>query len=147
MTVHPNVQFLRDHFVAMQRLDREALTAQFTPDVRYWAPISAEQRGFITRPLEGGANLVEMLTTLMPQLYGPERTWVIQHIFADDESGAAHVELVATLAGDGRPWRNSYAFFYRFVNGQIAELWEFTDTEYAHAQHAESAAAQTSAGH
>ena len=138
MTVHPNVQLLRDHFVAMESLDEEALSAQFTTDARYWPPISAEQRGFVTRPLEPGASVVEMLTKLTPQLYGPDRTWTIQHLFADDESGAAHVELAATLVTSGKPFRNAYAFFYRFVDGQIAELWEYTDTDYTHGIHAES---------
>jgi ketosteroid isomerase-like protein len=147
MTVHPNVQLLRDFFVAMQRLDKEALAAQFTTDARWWAPISAEQRGFISRPLDGGAAVVELLTTLVTQIYGPERTWTIQHVIADDQTGAAHVELVTTLAGSGRPYRNTYAFFYRFVNGQIAEVWEFNDTEYSHGQHDEAAAGQTSAAH
>ena len=139
MTVHPNVQLLRDFFVAMQRLDKEALAAQFTIDARWWAPISAEQRGLISRPLEGGAAIVELLTTLMTQIYGPERTWTIQHVTADDETGAAHVELVTTLAGSGRPYRNTYALFYQFVNGQIADVWEFTDTEYSHGQFEEEA--------
>jgi ketosteroid isomerase-like protein len=145
MTVHPNVQLLRDFIAAMQRLDKEALAAQFTTDARWWAPISAEQRGLISRPLEGGAKVVELLTTLVAQIYGPERTWTIQHVIADGETGAVHVELVTTLAGSGRPYRNTYAFFYRFVNGQIAEAWEFTDTAYSHRQFDEAAAGQTSA--
>jgi ketosteroid isomerase-like protein len=144
MTVHANVQLLRDFFVAMQRLDKEALAAQFTIDARWWAPISAEQRGMISRPLEGGVAVVELLTTLVTQIYGPERTWTIQHVIADDETGAAHVELVTTLAGSGRPYRNTYAFFYQFVNGQIADVWEFTDTAYSHGQFEEEAARQTS---
>jgi len=147
MTVHPNVQLLRDFFVAMQRLDKEALAAQFTIDARWWAPISAEQRGLISRPLEGGAAVVELLTTLMTQIYGPERTWTIQHVVADDETGAVHVELVTTLAGSGQPYRNTYAFVYRFVNGQIAEVWEFTDTDYAYGQFEEAMVGQTSADH
>jgi ketosteroid isomerase-like protein len=147
MTVHPNVQLMRDFFVAMERLDKEALAAQFTTDARWWAPISAEQRGLITRPLEGGAAVVELLTTLVTQMYGPGSTWTIQHVIADDAIGAAHVELVTTLAGTGQPHSNSYAFFYRFVNGQIAEVWEYTDTDYAHGRFDEVAASQASAGH
>jgi len=132
MTVHPNVQLLRDFFVAMQRLDKEALAAQFTIDARWWAPISAEQRGLVTRPIEGGATVVEMLTTLMPRMYGPVATWTIQHVVADDETGAAQVELDTTVGATGRPYRNTYVFIYRFVNGRIAEVWEYTDTDYAY---------------
>jgi ketosteroid isomerase-like protein len=138
MTVHPNVQLLRDYWVAHQQLDREALTAQFTTDARWWAPISTEQRGWVPRPIESGANIVEMLMNLDPLLYAPGRAWTVQHVLADDEIGAAHVELVASLAGNGKPYRNRYVFFYRFVNGQIAEVWEYTDTDYAYGQFGDS---------
>ena len=134
MSVHPNIQLLRDYFKAHEQLDKEALSAQFTTDARWWAPISAAQRGWVARPIESGADVVEMLMTLTPSLYAPGRAWTIHHVFADDETGAAHVELVATLAGNGQPYRNRYVFFYRFVNGQIAEVWEYTDTEYAYGQ-------------
>jgi ketosteroid isomerase-like protein len=144
MTVHHNVQLLRDFFVANGRGDKEALAAYLTNDARWWAPISAEQRGLVGRPLEGRAEVLELLTTFVTRLYGPERTWTIQHVTADDETGAAHVELVTTLAGSGRPYRNTYAFFYQFVNGQIADVWEFTDTEYSHGQFEEEAARQAS---
>jgi ketosteroid isomerase-like protein len=147
MTVHPNVQLLRDHFVALQALDPEALAAHFTTDARWWVPISSEQRGHTTRPLEGGATVVEMMTTLMPRLYGSERTWAIQHVIADDDTGAVDVELVTTVAGTGRPYRNTYAFFYRFESGQIAEVWEYTDTDYAYGQWAGAAADLTSSDH
>jgi ketosteroid isomerase-like protein len=132
MTVHPNVQLLRDYFVAQQRSDKDTLATQFTADARWWAPVSAEQRGLVSRPLEGGAEVVEMLIALVAHLYGPDRDWTVQHVIADDETGAAHAELVTTVAGSGQVYRNEYAFFYRFVNGQIAEVWEFTDTDYAY---------------
>jgi uncharacterized protein len=132
MTVHPNVQLVRDYFEAKQRLDKEALAAKFTTDARWWVPISAEQRGLVNRPIEGGATVVEMLATLMPQMYGPVATWTIQHVVADDETGAAQVELDTTVGTTGRPYRNTYAFIYRFVDGRIAEVWEYTDTDYAY---------------
>jgi ketosteroid isomerase-like protein len=147
MTDHPNVQLLRDYFLAHQRLDTEALAAQFTADARWWAPISAEQRGLVSLPLEGGAEVVEMLTTLVTHLYGPERAWTVKHVIADDQTGAARVELVTTVAANGQPYRNTYAFFYRFVNGQIASVWEFTDTDYAYGQFEEAMVGQTSADH
>ena len=147
MPVHPNVQLLRDYFEAKQRLDKEALAAQFTDDARWWVPISAEQRGLVARPIEGGATVVEMLATLMPRMYGPVATWTIQHVVADDETGAAQVELDTTVAASGKPYRNVYAFFYRFVEGRIAEVWEFTDTDYAYGLWGESVIGQISVEH
>src|ERR1700751_2439713 len=98
MPVHPNVQLLRDYFEAKQRLDKEALAAHFTTDVRWWTPISAEPRGPFAPPSEGRETVVEMLTTLVPQLYGSEGTWTFQNVVADDETGAAQVELDTTVA-------------------------------------------------
>jgi ketosteroid isomerase-like protein len=147
MTVHPNVQLLRDYFEAKQRLDKEALAAKFTTDVRWWAPISAGQRGLVARPSEGRETVVEMLTTLVPQLYGSEGTWTFQNVVADDETGAAQVELDTTVAANGGPYRNVYAFFYRFVNGRIAEVWEYTDTDYAYGLWGESVIGQISVEH
>ena len=147
MTVHPNVQLLRDYFEAKQRLDKEALAAHFTTDVRWWTPISAEQRGLVARPSEGRETVVEMLTTLMPQLYGSEGTWTFQNVVADDETGAAQVELDTTVAASGKPYRNTYVFIYRFVNGRIAEVWEYTDTDYAYGLWGEFDTSLTSVDH
>jgi ketosteroid isomerase-like protein len=147
MTVHTNIQLLRDYFEAKQRLDKEALAAHFTTDVRWWAPISAGQRGLVARPVEGREAVVEMVATLMPQLYGPESTWTFQNVVADDETGAAQVELDTTMAASGKPYRNPYAFFYRFVDGRIAEVWEFTDTDYAFGVWGESVLGQISVEH
>jgi ketosteroid isomerase-like protein len=131
-TLHPNAQLVLDYFEAMRQLDKNALAAKFTDDARWWVPISAEQRGLVARPVEGGATVVEMLATIMPRLYGPVATWTIQHVVADDETGAAEVELDTTVASSGKPYRNTYAFIYRFVDGRIAEVWEYTDTDYAY---------------
>ena len=131
-TIHPNVRLVRDYIDALQRLDKEALAAQFTDDARWWVPISAEQRGLVARPVEGGATVVEMLAAIMPRLYGPVATWTILNVVADDETGAAEVELDTTVAASGKPYRNTYAFIYRFVDGRIAEVREYTDTDYAY---------------
>ena len=90
-----------------------------------------EQRGIGARPIEGCANVVDMVMTVMPHLYEPNHSRNVKHIIADDETGAVHAELVAKLAAIGQPHRNDYVYLYRFVNGKIAEVWEFTDTDYA----------------
>ena len=131
MTSSSNVQLLRDHFAAKEKLDREALTAQFTEDAQWWPPVSGAMRGLAKRPVGGGSFLGEMLTTLSAKLYNRERTWDVKYAHADEESGAVMVELDTTLTADGSPYVNTYVYFFRFENGKIAEVWEFLDTAYA----------------
>jgi ketosteroid isomerase-like protein len=140
MTVHPNAQLLRDFYAAQLRDDKETLATQVTADVRWWAPVSAERRGLISNPIQGRAEVVDLLTVFAGQLYAPGRTWTVQHIVADDDTGAAQVDLIATLTANGQPYRNLYAFIFRFVDGQIAEAWEHTDTDNAYAQFGDAVA-------
>jgi ketosteroid isomerase-like protein len=131
LTSSNNVQLLRDHFTAKEKLDREALTAQFTEDAQWWPPVSGAMRGLAERPVGGGAFLGEMLTTLSVKLYDRARTWDVKYAVADEGSGAVMVELTTTLSADGSPYVNTYVYFFRFESGKIAEVWEFLDTAYA----------------
>ena len=127
-----NAQLLRDHFAAKERFDKDAILNQLTPDAKWWVPLSGAQRGIASRPIEGGQTIADVLTnTLSTQLYAKERTWTVQHVVADDAVGAAQVQLSTTLAASGTPYENVYAYFFRFVDGKIAEIWEHLDTAYA----------------
>ena len=129
-----NAQLIRDHFAAKVRFDRAAILDQLTPDARWWVPVSGAQRGIAARPIEGGQTIADTLTsTLTAQLYSMERTWTVQYVVADDEVGAAQVQLSTTLASSGTPYDNTYAYIFRFVDGKIAEIWEHLDTAYAFA--------------
>jgi ketosteroid isomerase-like protein len=128
-----NVQLIKDHFAAKDKLDRDALAAQFTPDARWWVPLSGAQRGLAQRPIEGGEKLADILTTLTLQMYERERSWTIHHVVADEQVGAAQVHLSTRTAASGVPYENIYVYFFRFANGKIAEMWEHLDTAYAFA--------------
>jgi ketosteroid isomerase-like protein len=128
-----NQQLIREHFAAKDELDRVALEAGFTADARWWAPLSGAQRGLAVRPVVGGPRLAEMLTTLSLKLYARERTWKIEFLVADENIGAAQVQLSTRLATSGEPYENVYAYFFRFRHGKIAEIWEHLDTAYAFA--------------
>jgi uncharacterized protein len=128
-----NQQLIRDHFAAKEKLDRSALEATFSADARYWAPLSGAQRGLATRPIVGGAKLGEVLTALSLKLYARERSWTIEFLVADEDIGAAQVQLSTRLASSGEPYENVYVYFFRFRDGKIAEMWEHLDTAYAFA--------------
>jgi ketosteroid isomerase-like protein len=127
-----NVQLIRDHFAAKDKLDREAIRSQLTDDAKWWVPLSGAKRGIAVRPMEGGDHLADILTgTLSLKMYSKERSWTIEHVVADSHIGAAQVHLVTTLAATGTPYENTYVYFFRFVDGKIAEFWEHLDTAYA----------------
>jgi ketosteroid isomerase-like protein len=126
-----NVQLIRDHFAAKDKLDRDALAAQFTPDAKWWVPLSGAKRGIAVRPMEGGDHLAEILTTLSLRMYERERSWTIEHVVANERIGAAQVHLSTKVAATGAPYENTYIYFFRFADGKIAEIWEHLDTAYA----------------
>jgi ketosteroid isomerase-like protein len=134
MSATSNAELIRDHFAAKDELDREALRAMFTDDVRWWVPISGEKRGLAVRPLAGADALSEMLTSLSLKLYERNRSWTLQHVIADENMAAAQVELTTTLASNGKPYRNVYVYVFRIEDGKIAEIWEHVDTAYAFGQ-------------
>jgi ketosteroid isomerase-like protein len=134
MSAASNAQLIREHFKAKDELDREAIRAMLTDDARWWVPISGMKRGLAVRPIIGGNELADMLTTLSLTLYERNRSWNVQHVIADESMGAAQVELTTTLASNGKPYHNIYAYVFRFDNGKIAEIWEHADTAYAFGQ-------------
>ena len=133
MSAATNRQLIEEHFAAKDRLDRAALETQFTEDARWWPPVSGAQRGLAVRPVEGGPKLAEMMTTLSLRLYAPERSWTIELLTADEQTGAAQVRLSTSLAGSGDAYENIYVYFFRFSGAKIAEIWEHLDTAYAFA--------------
>lgn len=129
-----NVQLIEAHFAAKERFDRETILAQLAPDATWWVPVSGAQRGLAARPIEGGETITDILTsTLSTQLYDKERSWKIQYVVADEQLGAAQVQLSTKLASAGTPYENTYVYFFRFADGKITEIWEHLDTAYAFA--------------
>jgi len=74
-----------------------------------------------------------VLTALSLKLYARERSWTIEFLVADEDIGAAQVQLSTRLASSGEPYENVYVYFFRFRDGKIAEMWEHLDTAYAFA--------------
>jgi hypothetical protein len=50
------------------------VAAHFTPDAVWWTPIAAHERGLVARPVEGSAEVAEMVTTVAGYLYDSDRT-------------------------------------------------------------------------
>jgi len=118
---------VRNHFRAKAECDREALAQQFAADVVVWTPLSLTTRGFVDRPTVGAQNLIDVIASD----YFYERTgreWIVHDYVSDGEKLAVRATLKARVAATGQPYENSYTFFYRLENNQIAESWEAFDT-------------------
>jgi ketosteroid isomerase-like protein len=122
--------FVRDHFAAKERCDKEELRAQLSPDLLWWAPQSAATRGYVARPIRGADAMIQDITS--DKMYNPNgRIWHIEQILIDGNWVAVRARLRARVAATGEPYDNSYAIFLRVEDGQIKEVWEELDTAYA----------------
>jgi ketosteroid isomerase-like protein len=126
-------QFVRDHFRAKSECDRVALAEQFAPGVVVWTPLSLTSRGFVERPTVGAQRLIDVIAS--EYFYKKEgRRWVVEDYVSDGEKLSVRATLHARVAATGESYENSYTFFYRLENNQIAESWEAFDTAIAAAQ-------------
>jgi ketosteroid isomerase-like protein len=127
-----SAEIVRAHFDAKVRRDEAGLARHMKPDVRWWIPGSAADRG-LERPIVGTDAVVGLLMSL--SFYDPnERVWTIQHVVAEDSLVAVHATLDARIAATAEEYHNNYVFLFRLEDGKIAEVWEHLDTAYAYAK-------------
>jgi len=120
-------QFVYDHFKAKSECDRDAMLAQYTADVKVWTPLSLTSRGFVERPTVGAQRMADL--TSSEHFYKKAgRQWTVEDWVSDGVKLAVRASLKATVAATGAAYENSYTFFYRLENLQIAECWEAFDT-------------------
>jgi ketosteroid isomerase-like protein len=117
------------HFAAKENRDEDLLRDQLCEDVRWWTPQSTEKRG-IRRPVDGRENVLALL--MSTEFYRAEgRSWVIDHLAAENGIVAAHVTLT-TETTTGHPYKNHYVFIFEMSDGRISQVWEHLDTAYAY---------------
>jgi ketosteroid isomerase-like protein len=123
-------QFVHDHFRAKSECDSAALAQQFAADVVVWTPLSLTSRGFVERPTVGAQRLIDIIAS--DYFYKKEgRKWTVEDYVSDGDKLSVRATLKAQIAATGEPYENSYTFFYRLENQQIAESWEAFDTAFA----------------
>ena len=123
-------KLVREHFKAKAECDRVALKAQFAADVVVWTPLSLTSRGFVERPTVGADKLIDIIAS--DYFYKKDgREWIVEDYVSDGSKVSVRATLRATIAATGLPYENSYTFFYRLENNQIAESWEAFDTAFA----------------
>jgi len=117
---------------AMAAYDAESLAPLLHEDVKWWPPKSAE-RFQLRRPLVGRDAVVPLLTGTLGVYRPGTITWEVHHLAADDSHVAVGFTRRSLLA-NGKPFENQYCFFFRHVDGRVAEGWEYADTAHAFAQ-------------
>jgi ketosteroid isomerase-like protein len=122
--------FVVDHFRAKSECDRGALLAQFAPDVKVWTPLSLTSRGFVERPTVGAQRMADIIASEFFYLKDG-RQWTVEDWVSDGAKLSVRASLKARVAATGDWYENSYTFFYRLANMQIAESWEAFDTALA----------------
>lgn len=81
----------------------------------------------------GKGAVLAMFSGTVAQFYQPSTMRFDYHAFtAEEDRVHMHFTLRATTAG-GRDYCNQYQSLFRFVDGRIAEVWEYFDTAYLNA--------------
>jgi ketosteroid isomerase-like protein len=131
MMTPPNQELIRSFLDAMTARDRDVLTEILADDVVWHTPPSTmpQFRG----PHRGRAAAIALVVDAGGSLFvdGTQRIEVL-HLIAEDNHAAAQFRMTARTVS-GFAYDNQYAFFFRYADGQIVEIWENVDTGYVYA--------------
>jgi ketosteroid isomerase-like protein len=95
-------------------------------DACWHLPMSVALRGF-DQDVCGEA--VGALFLGSAERYGPDRTWDVHHVVAEDDLVTLHCTMHART-NVGKEYHGSYHMLFRIEQDRIAEAWEFLDTAY-----------------
>jgi ketosteroid isomerase-like protein len=128
-----NKQKAVDYLVSGISGDRAKMETLVADDMKMWMPQSAGKLVSGPNPVVGGKAILDLVDNSRKNLWdhsgGGKR--IIEHVAGDGDIVAVHCRLVTKIRS-GAAYDNDYVFLFRFENGKIAELWEFTDTAHAY---------------
>lgn len=108
--MHEHTQLIEDFYSAFQKLDGEAMSACYHPDIRFSDPVfpdlQGEAAGAMWKMLCSGAKSFEL---------------TFSDVQADDKHGSAHWEARYTFSATGRPVHNVISANFRFRDGKIVQ--------------------------
>ena len=130
MSVEANKAAARAYFDAVGRGDRDALLAQFAPDLRWRVP-----KGAIAPyggDHYGAEKIVEMMLGAVSTAFIPGTQRVaIGLLLAEGDVVIAETRMTARRPNGLPDYDNGYVFVFEFAGGKIAEIREHVDTRYA----------------
>ena len=126
MALAENKQLVRDFFDAGNRGDIESCLGYLTDDI-VWTNMGSTR---VSGTYVGKASLV---TGLLQPVFGQLKAGIastIDNLIAEGEFVVAQSRGKAETI-DGTPYNNSYCHIFRIVEGRIAEVTEYLDTQMA----------------
>ncbi len=112
--MHPNVNLIETFYTSFQKLDAEAMSRCYHPDIRFSDPVF---------PVLIGAEAGEMWRMLCSQAKNFDLTF--SDIQANDQTGKAHWEAQYDFSATGRRVHNKIEAEFEFQGGKIIK---HTDT-------------------
>lgn len=112
--MHPNAELINSFYTSFQRLDAEAMTRCYHPDIRFSDPVFPS----LTEP-----EVVAMWKMLCSQAKNFELTFA--GVEANERTGKAHWEAHYDFSATGRRVHNKIAAAFEFQDGKIIK---HTDT-------------------
>jgi ketosteroid isomerase-like protein len=110
--------------------DMKGFRSLFADDLVFWIPPSAHARFGMPRPLVGVDAFIRLAGEGIDQIYRRDTIrWNRQHLSSDGNLVWLHASMTCTLV-NGKAYDNDYLLLFRFEDGAIKEVWEFTDTAY-----------------
>ena len=116
---------LEKFFPAMFAADSAALAELIHPDVVWHVPpFVADEFGLV----EGREAVLGFLCSAGDEFYQPGSFSLDVEVQAVEEDRAVIVGQMRATTARGTPYRNRYAFAFRFADGQIREAYELLDS-------------------
>jgi ketosteroid isomerase-like protein len=106
--MHPNEELIENLYTSFQKLDAEAMTRCYHPDIRFSDPVF---------PLLSGAEVGAMWKMLCSQAKNFELTFA--DVQANERTGKAHWEALYDFSATGRRVHNKIEAAFEFQDGKI----------------------------
>lgn len=129
MTNEQMTQLLARYWDATINMDFDQIGTHLTEDFTVWFVPSAREQG-LPSPMVGRDTFLAFMRQRAQRQGGYEpRSATPLHTYFNEDAVALHLRLIGDYP-NGFVYDNEYVFLYKFRDGKIAEMREFTDAAY-----------------
>lgn len=130
MTPEQNKRAVSEAWKAFASRDPQRIRAVFTDDAEWLAPkdnATGVALGF-TDHMIGPDTIVRFLVEEFPKLFVSDVSVQFSHMYCDGDTVILEERMQAMLA-NGRRYDNNYCFIFELLEGRIARVREYMDTQ------------------